>query len=160
MAIIFQVPGGLFLFALVLLMAFTDGAGEWILHNWVMISVISYVVEAVRGIIRCVRYKKGGVSLWLTIPFTALSIWASTSYMLLVVADIAEIASGGVLGLLGLIIAAPLGLLSCAVCKAPAAFVNMLAKDRELGAELIILDGIVTLVLCLLCRWFFGFPIL
>lgn len=155
--VIFEVPGGLILFFLVLLMAFTDSAGEWVLENMTFISAITYTAEIIMGMRRCIRYKKMNISLLISFPFTAISIWASTSYLLLIIAEIAEIATGGFLGLLGLLLAAPLAILSCVICKAPGVFVNILAKDREVDPALVILDGIITVVLCLICRWFYGY---
>lgn len=155
--IIYEIPGGLLIFGLVLIMALMDGAGNWVITNMDTIAVVTYIVQIIQGIIRCSRCKKTGARLWLTVPFTALSIWASTSYALLIVADIAEIATGGLLGLLGLIIGAPLALLSCVVCMAPNAFVNYMAKDGEGDEGLVIIEGIITFGLCLFCRWFFGF---
>lgn len=155
--IIYEVPGGLLLFGLVLLMALTDSAGSWVIENMALITAAIYIVEGIQGILRCKRYKERGESLWLCVPFTALSIWASTSYILLVIADIAVVATGGLLGLLGLVLSAPLALISCVICKGPNFFVNMLAKDGEVDGFLAVMDGVITFGLCMLCRWFFGF---
>lgn len=155
--IFFEIPGGLILFGLVVLMAFTDGAGRWVIENMALITLVVYAAEIIQGILRCKRGKKQHVPLWVSVPFTALSVWMSTDYLLLIVGELAGIASSGIMGLLGLVVAAPLAILSCVICKGPGVVVNLLTRDGEGDTTLMVLDGVITPLLCLLCKWFFGY---
>lgn len=162
--IIFEIPGGLILFALVLLMAISDGVGTWVMQNIALLTAIIYITEGIVGLRKCIYSKKTrSAPLFISVPFTALSIIASTQYLMLVVAELAGIATGGAIGLLGLILAAPLALFTCVICKAPGAFMSFLSRDKRtlsqegLDTTLYILDGVITTALCLLCRWFYGY---
>jgi len=155
--IIYEVPSGFILFVLVFLMAITDSAGEWILDNIGVVSAIVYGTETIMGIRRCISYKRNCISLWITAPATMVSMLFSSSYLLLILSELAGMASGGIMGIFGLLLAAPLAIISCVACKAPGAFVNILASENEVDTSLVILDAVITVALCMFCRWFYGY---
>lgn len=155
--IFFEIPSGLILFVIVLIMALSDSAGKWVIENMMLITCLVYIAEIVMGSVRCYRYKKNHISLFVSVPFTLMSMLPSTQYLMRILSDIAEMASGGILGFLGLLISAPLAILSCVIVKGPSMLVNILAKDNEADTALVIGDGIITVLLCLVCSWFFGY---
>ena len=54
----FEIPGGLILFCLVLLMTISDGVGIWVMQNIAFLTAIIYIAEGIVGVRKCLYSKK------------------------------------------------------------------------------------------------------
>ncbi len=140
------------LFVVVLFAALANNAGSAVMDNFSAITILTYIATLGFGAYQCYKYKKNGVSLWLSVPFTTLSKLAYSTILLLVLRDVALVATGGfIINLIGVLLSMPIALFVLGVCKFP----NILATASGGEPILLVVDGLGTLGLVyLFCRYF------
>lgn len=152
----FGLFGTIILFIAVLCMALLASAGSGTMDSFPLITGLTYLASAGLAGYHCYKYKQNGVSLWVAIPFTYLSELAFATILLLVLRDVALVATGPfLLNLLGVMLSLPVALLVVGVCKFP----NILATAVGHEICLVIIDGIATLGLVVLFCNNFGFSL-
>lgn len=154
--IVLEAPGVVLMLGFLLLTAVSGGAGQWVMENQAVVGCLLYALDLVVCTARCRRCRRNGISLWIGVPFTAVSALVSTSHLLLVIREAAQTATEGFLGLLSVILTGLLGLLTGVICKAPGALVGLLAREREAKTGYVVLEAVITLGFCLLFRWMYG----